>query len=476
MTFEFKEFESLKKTFIDSWDVISRNELINKANIEVEFKFIHATINHVEQKIKHLAKDSPEYIENMEIMYGAVQLVKKHFDLQKEAKVRVNENIFKCLNDTLGITQEKKPAPQELLNWQRKLNQFLNCSFVENKPFKGFKDQHTYSHIDKNKLIIFFNLNYVMQEELFKKMELSKDETFEYLSSFQSKEAPKGFTKNFQSFEDLEKTLNDLIAEIIGSKNKLYWFELDRKEELGLIINFINILKNPPKINKGTESKTSMFESDKIVILLGILYLIRAKINVQYSKDVLNKESTKTFGVIGGSELHRRINFLLGSEEFEEIDYYISRAKSFLDYLLINPGKNGANDTIKLDNNLFSHIVKSFTELKPVKSIEPEPVDSGELKPVKVDYDKLITFIYTIMSLCNKITTKTRDTALKNSILIKKQITETESAKFTEGNNTNSEDASEIKNNHLPKTIYHTPANSDDEPKSEEAYTSAFNV
>ena len=457
MTFEFKEFESLKATFIYNRDVINNNKYINKADTEEEFKFIDATINEIEKKIQNLKKESPGYIEQMEIMYGAVQLIIKHFELQK-AKVNVNENIIKCLNDTLGITQQKKPSQQELLNWQRKLNQFLNCSLIEKNPFKGFENQHIYSHIEKNKLIGFYKLNYEMQEKLFEKIELSLDKTCEYSSSFESK--PSDFTNSFQSFSNLESAVNGMIKTIIANKNKSFWHELDRKEQIGLIIDVINILKKPPSII-GRNRPINISENDKMDILLGFLYLIRAKINIEYKKDFFSTETTKTLSLIGGSEVHSQINILLGLEaNLEKKDYYISRAKNFLNYLLINPGIDGANDTIKLDNKLFKHIVESFTESKSEN----------------VSYNSLLLFIKTLMNLCNKITTQIHGNALANSVLSEKQRTEAESAKRTKSNNTNSGDASEIKNNPSPNTVYHTPSNSDDEPKSEEAHTSAFSL
>ncbi|HRD71342.1 MAG TPA: hypothetical protein PK657_14510 [Legionella sp.] len=456
MTFEFKEFESLKKTFNDDWDVIRRNEQINKADIEVEFKLIDATINDIEQKIKNLKKSSPEYIENMEKMYATVLLVINHLEVHQP---KLNKNVLKCLNNTLGITEQKKPQPQELLNWQRKLNQLFNCSFIENNPLKGFKDQHTYSHIDKNRLIEFYKLNYVMQEKLFAKIELSLDKTCEYSSSFQSIESPKEFKTTYTSFEDFEKAINTSINTIIAKKNKLHWYELDRKEQVGLIKDIINILKSLPVTNKGSKSKSSMFESDQIVTLLGLSYIIRGGINIEYKKDILSKESTKTFRFLnlGGSELHHELTMCLGIEEnFEEIDYCVSRAKNFLNYLLITPGKDGASDSIKLDRKLFEHINISFPEPKSEKSGEH---DNKSVSNPKSDP---ISFIKSIMNLANHMTTHIRSIALDNAVNVK-QTKQIESDKVKENNNVM--DVPEPKSNPV-QTTYHTPSNSEEEPET----------
>lgn len=361
MTFVLKDFEELKKQFKDATTVIlkhySKEKIADLAEPRKnELQFLTAVLAELETR-SAIYKTKANLKPFVNIFYGAMLVIAKDIE-NNLGRMEKKENslLYTSLMECMGITEKVKPDAHQYMEFFKGLNAFLPLIFVEQNSRKGLNSKHALDIVPLQNLATLVTTSYMLDKDAnntaIAELKVEGETLAEARSYTVSKDVSAPVIAQFK-WEDLKKSLHDLLLEERAIKKVSHINKLDEKRAAQLI--FLTSVEASL-----TDIKSGLKEAEKIAILAGAMYIVRGQIAQEYSKNPLSTDDINTV-------IHKGLTDILKAKEecHEDVEVLVTAANQYLHYMTVEPaGTPKDKDSIRV-NNLFSKIagfnlVKTF--------------------------------------------------------------------------------------------------------------------
>lgn len=348
MTFALKEFGILKKEFSDKVTVILKREQQLKALEKLptvedlpprrrdEILFLTTVISQLDAQ-----KDLKNH-EKSTIFYGAMLLIQKDIEnnLNTEginilARQETLEGslLYNGLNEVMNKSAENAPTNLQLTDFYREINAFMKRIFTESDSRKGLSKVHALQVIPFERLAALANTAYKLEEAATRASiaEMNHEGKTKPDALYPTKVAPKALTDALGTWEDLKKSLEDLIQDERASKNKATIKALS--PERAIQLQFLQAVTK----NLSESKNWGIGDAQKVAILTGCMYLVREQIRIEYSKKPLTRDDIPKGILSSGSVVHDKLTNLLKAktESVENIEALVAAANEYIRHVAI---------------------------------------------------------------------------------------------------------------------------------------------
>ncbi|KTD56412.1 hypothetical protein [Legionella shakespearei] len=348
MTFALKDFGTLKKEFNDKVIVILKREQLDKGLENLpkvedlpprrrdEILFLTTVLSQLE------AQKELKSHEKSTIFYGAMLLIQKDIKnnlnteginiIARQEKLE-NSLLNSSLNEVMNKSAENAPTNLQLTDFYREINAFMRRIFTESDSRKGLSKSHALQVIPFERLAVLANTAYKLEEAATKASiaEMNKEGKSRPDAMTVTKSAPKALTDALGSWEDLKKSLENLIQDERATKNKATVKALSPQRSVQL--QFLQTVTQSL-----TESRNwGINDAQKVAILTGCMYLVREQIRVEYKMDTLTRDDIPKGLLSSGSVVHDKLTTLLKAktESVENIEALVAAANEYIRHMAI---------------------------------------------------------------------------------------------------------------------------------------------